>query len=142
MNYQELTQAALSQKWAADYKEKIDLENQAILAQRQTLIDKRENIGVGDFVIAGDNVLRVAHHWGDLIQLTDGRFGESFYLSASGHCDFSGGLNPGIPVERFEATTERRYGAVWFFSQNIAQGHNGFHAWANFRVWIQTKGEL
>ncbi len=134
MNYQELARMAPYQPWAATYKAEIDAENRAILAHRQRLLDERLSIGVGDFVIAGDKTYRVAHHWGDSLQLTDGRYGASFFLG-DGYLDFSGGLNPGIDISRFAATEERRHGSIWFFSQNSAEAHNGYRAEAVFRVW-------
>jgi hypothetical protein len=134
MNYQEISQWAISQPWAAAYKAKIDAANVAILANRQSALDKREGIDVGDFVIDGDKVLRVAHHWGDSLQLTDGRFGESFYLG-NGYAEFSGGLNSPIDIAKFEPTTERREGRVWFFSEDHVRAHNGYHTTATFRVW-------
>ena len=134
MNYQELSQAAQSQQWAADAKAKVDAANVVILAKRQAFLDAREGIGVGDFVIDGENMHRVAHDWGDSVQLTDGRYGSSFHLG-DGYVSFSGGLNPGIDRARFLPTDERRAGAVWFFSENWARAHNGYHTEATFRVW-------
>jgi hypothetical protein len=135
VNYNELTQTALSQTWAADLKAKIDLENKAILADRQKYLDSRQGIGVGDFVFCGEKSLRVAHDWGDCVQLTDGIYGASFYLG-NGCLSYSGGLNPGIDKDKFKPTNEFRIGPVWFFSQNFAMAHNGYHTNATFRVWI------
>lgn len=138
MNYQELTQSAMcGEKWAENMKARIDRENEEILMARQHGLDNRTGIGVGDFVRYGDGepVYRVAHHWGDSLQLTDGRFGASFYLGKDGYCDFSGGLMPGIDIRKFHATDESMSGPVWFFSQNNAKAHNGFYAYAQFRVW-------
>ena len=83
----------------------------------------------------GAKTLRVAHDWGDSVQLTDGRFGASFYLGEDGFVDFSGGLDPAIQKLSFVATDERRDAPVWFFSQNCVMAHNGYHATAKFRVW-------
>lgn len=135
MNYQKLSALAQGADWAAAEKAKVDLENLAILANRQKGLDARDGIGVGDFVIIGDKSLRVAHDWGDAVQLTDGRFGASFYLSDNGFVDFSGGLDPAINRTKFTPTDERRDGPVWFFSQNYAAAHNGYYTNASFRVW-------
>jgi len=134
MNYQELVRIAPYQPWAADDKAAADQENQLILANRQVQLDRVEGIKVGDSVIDGDKTLRAAHDWGDSVQLTDGTYGASFYLS-DGYVTFSGGLNPGIDKSRFIATNETRKGPVWFFSQNCVMAHNGFHTEAMFRVW-------
>jgi len=133
MNYRELAGLAHYHTWAEKMKRPIDAHNKDILARRQRFLDERKEIGVGDFVIVGENLHRVAHHWGDSIQLTSGSSG-SFYLGDT-YVDYSGGLEPGIPIARFEATEERRFGSVWFFSENIRMAHNGFDTLANFRVW-------
>lgn len=135
MEYQELSRLADSQAWAAKYKATIDVRNIAILADRQAKLDAREGIRVGDFVKDGDRVLRVAHHWGDSVQLTDGVYGGSFCLG-DGYVEFSGGLAPKIPVDRFTATDERRDGPVWFFSDDFVTARNGYHTKATFRVWV------
>lgn len=134
MNYQEIAGRALFEPWAATYKQKIDADNQKILAARQSWLDARDKITRGDFVLDGDKVLRVAHDGGDAIQLTDGEFGASFYLG-DGYVEFSGGLNPSIPKARFALTDEKRMGPVWFFSQNQVEAHNGYHTQASFKVW-------
>jgi len=134
MNYSELSQMARSQAWAADYKAAADAVNVVILRHRQAWLDAREGIGVGDFVIDGDKTLRVAHDWGDAVQLTDGIYGASFYLGRE-HFSFSGGLNPSIDIAKFALTEERRAGSVWFFSEDNVGAHNGYHTQAIFKVW-------
>ncbi len=135
MNYQEFAGIAPYQSWAAAYKAKLDFDNGILLAARQKHLDARTEIGVGDLVIDGKKTLRVAHDRGDSVQLTDGRFDASFYLGDDGFVDFSGGLDPAIPKIRFASTGERRDAPVWFFSQNCAMAHNGYHTMAKFRVW-------
>jgi hypothetical protein len=135
MNYQELSRVAQNWDWAANYKAKIDVENAAILATRSAALAAREGIGVGDFVTDGDKTFRVAHVWPESVQLTDGQYGESFYLSDGGSVSFSGGLDLPVPKAKFTPTDERREGRVWFFSQNQASAHNGYHTEAAFRVW-------
>lgn len=134
MNYQELEGLAHFQESAATYKQKVDAENREILAARQLFLDKRNEITVGDYVMDGEKLLRVAHDWGDSLQLTDGKFGASFYLG-DGYVEFSGGLNPSILRSRFVPTTDKRMGSVWFFSQNRVEAHNGYYTKASFRVW-------
>lgn len=134
MNYREMKQTATFSSGIAKLLEIVDTRNAEILKTRQEYLTNRNEIGVGDFVLDGEKVLRVAHHWGDSLQLTDGRFGESFYLG-NGHVSFSGGLDPAIPIERFVATDEMREGACWFFSENHVRAHNGVHTQAQFHVW-------
>jgi hypothetical protein len=137
MNYRELSQHAEfnGAAWAVAQKVEIDAKNVAILAERQKGIDARAGIDVGDFVIDGDKVYRVAHDWDHSVQLTDGRFGASFYLSENGFVDFSGGLDSPIDKSKFKLTDERREGSVWFFSEDHVEAHNGYHTTALFRVW-------
>jgi len=134
MEYQEISRLAEFYEWAAKYKADMDTENVAILATRQAYLDNRRAIGVGDFVIDGEKSYRVAHNWGDSLQLTDGRFGESFYIGNE-YVEFSGGLNLPIDIAKFEPTDERREGRVWFFAQDYVRAHNGYHTTATFRVW-------
>jgi hypothetical protein len=135
MNYAELQQYSHNNGWATKRLEQANTTNTELLAKYQKHIDARSFIAVGDFVRDGDKLLRVAHHWGDSLQLTDGRFGASFYLGRDGNCSFSGGLNPGISIDRFQPTGERREGSCWFFSEERVEAHNGYHTSANFHVW-------
>jgi hypothetical protein len=132
--YRELAGLAHFHEWAAKMKAEIDKKNLAILEQKQKLLDDRTEIGVGDFVIDGDKLLRVAQVWDDDIQLTDGRYGASFYLS-NGSVSMSGGLDPAIDKTRFLPTDDKRDGSCWFFSENYVRGHNGYETTAKFRVW-------
>jgi len=134
MNYREIAGLAPYDQWAATQKAVLDAENVVILAARQEQLDARHTIGVGDLVIDGEKTYRVAHDWGESVQLTDGRFGASFFLG-DGYVDFSGGLNPSIEKSRLLPTDERLEAPVWFFSQNRTGGGNGYNTMATFRVW-------
>jgi hypothetical protein len=137
VNYQELKSAAPYQHWAATLLEEINIRNQAILNLRQARLDQREGINVGDFILVdGDKVMRVAHCWDDTIQPTISGCDASFYMCPSGGCSMSGSLDRGISRERFQATNEKRAGSMWFFSEEMASAHNGYHTTAMFRVWI------
>lgn len=138
MNYQDLSAYAYNQNadhWAVKYKTEVDAKNALILAERQQFLDARKDIDVGDLVWDGQKTLRVAHDWGDSVQLTDGRFGGSFYLG-DGYVNFSGGLDPSIPKTNFLATKLTEEAPVWFFSENWCRAHNGWHTQARFRVWL------
>jgi hypothetical protein len=139
LNYQELKSMAPYQPWAATYKEEIDRRNRILLAVRQAKRDLREGIGVGDFILDGEKVMRVAHCWDDTIQPTIPGWDASFYMGTEGACSMSGSLDRGIPRERFRATEEKRAGSMWFFSEEMASAHNGYHTTAMFRVWILTE---
>ena len=134
MNYQEIDGLArCGESWAQKLKAEHDAANLIILADRQEKLNRRSGVRVGDFVItpAGE-VWRVAHHWGDCLQLAKGG---SYYFTDGGGCSYSGGLEPGIDIEHFSETSELREGPVWFFSRNHAMAHNGWYTSATFKVW-------
>lgn len=136
MNYQEISGLAMcGEVWAQKLKAEHDAVNVRLLADRQAKLDARAGIRLGDFVLSGDKTFRVAHHWGDSIQLCTGG---SFYLTETGGCSFSGGLDPGIDVGRFVATDETKQGSVWFFSRDHWMAHNGYYTEATFKVWRLT----
>jgi hypothetical protein len=137
MDYQEISRLALygGQQWAQKLKGEHDAANAIILQDRQARLDAREGVRVGDFILSGDKVLRVAHDWGDEVQPTFGNPGGSFYFSAGGGCSFSGSLDSSIPKTSLVLTEERRAGSVWFFSRDRAMAHNGYYTEAFFRVW-------
>jgi hypothetical protein len=136
MNYQEICGLALrGEEWAQKLKAQHDAANVQLLAARQTRLDARAGVRVGDFILAGDKVLRVAHDWGDDVQPTFGNPGGSFYLTAGGGCSFSGSLDSAIPKTSLVLTEERRAGSVWFFSWDRSMAHNGYDTEAFFRVW-------
>lgn len=134
MNYQELSGYAMSMDWAVKLLDVVKAKNVEILAQRQRYLDNREGIQAGDLIVSGEKLLRVAHDWGDAVQLTDGRFGQSFYLGQD-FVSFSGGLDPSIDKTRFRPTGRRENAAVWFFSENHHEANNGYHTRAKFAVW-------
>jgi hypothetical protein len=134
MNYHSLAaQASYNSLFAAE-KVKVDAINERILTERQHFLDARTEVGLGDVVVDGAHTFRVAHEFVDRVQLTDGRFGASFYL---GQCylSFSGGLCLPISKLRLQRSSERRKMPVWFFSEDHAQAHNSYHTSAWFPVW-------
>jgi hypothetical protein len=137
MNYQEICGLARyeSETWARELKAKHDAENVVLLAARQERLDAREGVRVGDFILSGEKVLRVAHDWGDDVQPTYGNPGGSFYLTCGGGCSFSGSLDSPILKTSLVLTDERRAGSVWFFSRDHSGAGNGYDTEAFFRVW-------
>lgn len=137
MNYAEITAATAFSASMAELKAAHDADNLKILARRQEALLARRSIGQGDFVVsANGEVRRVAHDWGDFVQLSSGgRFGGSFYLGERGYVSYSGALDPGIPASRFEATDDLMEGDCWFFSRDFATAHNAYRTKARFRVW-------
>lgn len=103
-----------------------------ILAGRQVELDGRQGPRVGDWIEFADGmVARISHDWGDSVQYS---YGGSFYLG-DGYASYSGGLEPGIPVDSLTPTDEVRPGPVWFFHHDQARAHNGVNTAANFRVY-------
>lgn len=98
-----------------------------LLAARIAKRDAMTGPRVGDFArMPCGKMVRFSHHLGDSIQTTDGRFGASFYLGRDGHADFSGGLDPAIPLARMsEERGSLRMGAFWFFHHDHVRAHNG-----------------
>lgn len=121
-----------------------DARDAEILAERIKAWDQRPGPRVGDFVRKVDGSLhRFTHHWGDGLQITwseNARKGAdtyhcgSFYLG-HGYVEFSGGLDPAIPVDKLVRTDEVRLGRFWFFHHNWTRAHNGVHCDAPCRVW-------
>jgi hypothetical protein len=136
MDYQEICGLArCGERWAQELKAEHDKANVILLQDRQTRLDAREGVRVGDFILSGEKVLRVAHDWGDDVQPTFGNPGGSFYLGVGGGCSFSGSLDSSIPKTCLVLTEERRAGSVWFFSRDRSMAHNGYYTEAFFRVW-------
>lgn len=118
----------------------LDEKDQAIFTERLAALAARTVIKVGDFIRLPDGTIkRVAHVWTDdfhapeLVQPTFGKDG-SYYLG-KGYASYSGGLNIGIPAEKFTATNETLPGYVWFFHHDYHTGDNAVYAKAEFPVW-------
>jgi hypothetical protein len=113
-----------------------------ILGARIKKLNERHGPRVGDFVIfPDDSVHRFTHNWAEYnggIQTTPEGSGGSFHLSKQGFCDYSGGLDPCIPLDRLQQTNELRLGSVWFFSRDLPKAHNGVRAKIPFRVYRYT----
>lgn len=95
----------------------------------QRIVEKYESDArprLGDFVDFPDGTTgRLCYRHRPGLQWTDGRFGESFFISPTGRIEFSGGLNDMIPNERLERTGESRPGAFWFWHNGQMGAHMG-----------------
>lgn len=112
--------------------------NKQILKRREALFNERSGPRVGDYLIRLDgSVSRFTHNW-DEAGLQDGGGQTSFYLG-EGYCSYSGGLNPTVPLERIEATEERRLGRVWFFNRDHRAAGNGVDFEIEFRVFKEVE---
>src|SRR5208282_6740930 len=102
-----------------------DAKDEGILAKREELFNQRSGPRVGDYVIFPDeHTERFSHDWGESIQTTDGRYGQSFYLG-NGYADFSGGLNPSIPKSALMDTGKPMRGTFWFFHHDMPGAYRG-----------------
>ncbi len=119
-----------------------------ILNTRIKKLNEHQGPRIGDFVIfPDDSVRRFTEDWSDVgagFQTTSPTIRDaSFHLCKSGRCDYSGALEPPIPLAAFEETDEMRFGSVWFFSNDNAKAHNAVCASIQFRVYrykpVQTR---
>lgn len=117
-------------------------ENWELLQRRIEAVASRSGPIVGDFVRfpGEDKPRRFTHDWKDGgIQTTCANSNGDFYLSVDGFCDYSGSLDPCIPVDKLRDTGETKEGRVWFFSRELAGAHRGVYAFVPFRVYEYAK---
>lgn len=99
---------------------------------------------VGDYVEMLDGTLRrFTHDWDDEIQTTSGFQAQdaSFYFTSTGHCSFSGSLDPSIPKARLVETEQSKEGRVWFFHHDHAGASRGVHCSIPCRVYRQVAAD-
>lgn len=138
---------ATREEWEAkhpDYRlprHDLDDTDSDILDRRQAGLDRRFTPGVGDVVYYPDGSRRrIAYIWFDEhYQPTDGRYAGSFYLGEDGYVSFSGGLDPGIPIDKLDGiNTGHELARCWFFRHDHRRAHNAVDVKASFRVWRST----
>lgn len=108
--------------------------NLQILERRVIALNAIKTIREGDYVrhLSG-KIDRVTHVWEDSAQTGGGQ--GSYYLGENGYVSYSGGLDPGIPLNKLVLTNEIMIGMIWFFSRNNAVAHNGINFMIDFRVY-------
>jgi hypothetical protein len=117
----------------------LDDTDENILFERVTRRSHHQGMRIGDFVILKDgDVRRVTFDWGPDVQLTVNGEGGSFYLTANGVMDYSGGLSLPFKKTRFAMKTELREGACWFFHHDRPRAHNGVAASVPCRVFEEV----
>jgi|GEM_PF-5726157 len=115
---------------------KFDAIDEAILDKRFARFIARGGPAVGDYVIMPDgDYRRFTYDWGDDIQTTSGCGNESFYLTAGGAMDYSGGLDDAIPKAQLIHCEEYKPGTVWFFHHDDHRAHNGVYVQVPCRVY-------
>ena len=116
----------------------LDEIDSAIRAERLALFDAISAPRVGDWIQMLDGSIRqFTHDWGaDGLQVTSGIGGAgSFYLDSAGRQDYSGGMDPIVPLTRMVPTDEIKLGAVWFFHHGQQRAHNGVYTDVPCRVY-------
>lgn len=117
----------------------LDDRDEDILFDRVTRRSHIKGPRVGDFcILKNGEVRRFTHDWGDSIQISVKDQAGSFYFDASGHLDYSGGLEPAMPKASFRQRPEMREGACWFFHHNERRAHNGVTAMIPCRVYEEV----
>lgn len=121
--------------------EHLDERDRQILEEAIATMPSGPQPRVGDYVIFPEHPKRegnykshkerFSHNWGHIIQTSAKG---SFYLGF-GFAEFSGPLNPGLPISLLKDTGERRLGQFWFFHHNYARAANGVHVDIPVRVY-------
>ena len=108
--------------------------NLQILERRVNAFNAIKTIREGDYVrhLSG-KMDRVTHVWDDSAQT--GGCQSSYYLGERGYVSYSGGLDPGIPLNKLVLTDEVKKGMVWFFSRDNHTANNGVDFMIDFRVY-------
>lgn len=112
----------------------LDVKDSEILERRENLFNTQHGPRVGDFIKRLDGKLaRFSHKYSDGLQTS---VGGSWYLCYTGKANFSGGLDPSIPLERIKKVKDAtKFGEFWFFHHDIAKAHNGVHVLINCDVY-------
>lgn len=124
-------------------RSELDERDQAILAEREALLNKIKGPREGDWVRFSDGVMHQISHVHNSrskklkkgVQTTKGG---SFHLGRTGHVEYSGGLDPLMDMETLTLTEETRDTTVWIFHHGVPQGGGGVHADIPFRVYETT----
>lgn len=123
--------------------------NTEILADLTAAFDAVPGPRVGDFIRTADGAYvrisfhRPAHACRDRAARVQTTRGGRFFLGV-GYMEFSGSLDPAIPVSRLQPTAEVRDGTCWFFSRGHVRAHNGVDVTIPCRVYAcpYTAAEL
>lgn len=97
--------------------------------------NKKTTIRVGDFILlpGETDVRRVAHIWPDSVQPSEGI---GSYYFGDGFMSCSGGLDSGIPIEKFTLIIGAvLLGDAWFFRHDIMQAHSGVNVKVPCRLY-------
>lgn len=117
-----------------------DGRDHVIARDRLTVWSRKPGPRVGDFVVMPDGTReRFAYEWPKGIQTTDDE-NASFYLGY-GYVSMSGALlNPTIPKEKLQPTSETKEGVFWFFHHDLPGYARGVGARTPCRVYRLVGG--
>jgi len=120
-----------------------DMQDCTIVSARERQWNYLPGARVGDFVKLPEGAFRrVAHDWGDSLQLTSQVTGHgTFYLASNGAVAHSGGLDPGIPREHFRDLGEQRQGYFWIFHHDRPRAHNAVYFHLPCRLFEVVESE-
>lgn len=98
---------------------------------------------VGDFIFTLERELRrFTYDWDDSLQITafrDGGHNPFFFLCRNGYADFSGSLDPSIPLEKIKLTNHTRLGKFWCFDEGWPGAHRGRTFYLPCRIYRQIE---
>ncbi|MFB6274324.1 MAG: hypothetical protein ABEL51_15680 [Salinibacter sp.] len=118
----------------------LDETDYDILVRRYKRFKTLPGARTGDWLIMpSGRFQRVAHHWGDSVQPTDGD--GSFHLQKGGTISHSGGLQLPIPIEQLVDTGRLKPAKVWFFHHDMWRARNGVTTTIPCRIF-QVEGEV
>jgi len=115
--------------------DKLDVE---IRDQRIAAREGKEGPRVGDFIeMEDERLMRFSHDWDDAgLQVSqDGRF----YFEPEGDLNFSGSLDPIVPLAHIQETSRTLLGQCWFFHHDHAMKDNGVYTSVPCRVFREVR---
>ena len=113
----------------------LDERDTEIVNARQAAFLARKAPKQGDVIHFSDGkYARMAHVWEDGIQPTISINSGSFYLG-DGYMEYSGGLEPAIPMDKFHRTSQTMNAPAWIFHHGHVTAHNGIDVTVKCQVW-------
>jgi len=118
----------------------LDKTDLTILERRVARRERFAGPRVGDFcVMRTGEERRFTYHWGDRIQVNMKGISSSFYLDDHGVMDYSGGLDPAIPITKLKLRpADVRDGRCWFFHHDLHRAGNAAYALVPCRVFEEA----
>ncbi len=117
-----------------------DERNLSIRRTRTLLRDQVEGPRIGDFIGMEDGTLRrFTHDWDEAgLQVTSKGMAGSFYLG-KGYLEYSGGLDPIVPLAHIQEVSGEKDGACWFFDHDIKGAGRGVDTHIPCRIFKEVR---